>query len=356
MDLFLAAALILVSLVSSSYATEIINIPLSSFKDLERRHKRHVGNFQKFRLGAAPADIAINSFKVGGLYSFQRQKNHKQYNSTLSRTYTDDGESFSITYGIGTAAGYLSEDCVMVAGLSVKDQIFGEAIDVSDNFEDSYADGILGMGFRTISAAQQLTVFDNMVEQKVVPAPIFSFYLKSQRSESGGSGSVLTLGGTNPQHYTGNFTFVDVTEPTFWQFKLDSVNIAKGAGTFCKHGCNAIVDSGTSLIVGPIKETNQLNRLLGGRPVPFPPGLFEFDCQKINNMPDVEFTVNGKTLSFSSKEYVIKLHMVCLSSFSGTKYPPEKEPSWIIGTPFMQAYYTQFDKENNRIGFAKARH
>ncbi|GFO39783.1 hypothetical protein PoB_006628800, partial [Plakobranchus ocellatus] len=39
--------------------------------------------------------------------------------------------------------------------------------------------------------------------------------------KSSDAGSILTLGGTNPDLYTGNFTFIPVTVPGFWGFWME---------------------------------------------------------------------------------------------------------------------------------------
>ena len=43
----------------------------------------------------------------------------------------------------------------------------------------------------------------------------------SPRDAPAGPGGILTLGGTDPSHYTGNFTFLDITKKGYWQFKMD---------------------------------------------------------------------------------------------------------------------------------------
>ena len=60
-------------------------------------------------------------------------------------------------------------------------------------FIEAKFDGILGMGFGSVSVAQVPTVFENMISQKKLE-PVFSFYLPRDAS-SAGVGPEITLGG-----------------------------------------------------------------------------------------------------------------------------------------------------------------
>ena len=74
--------------------------------------------------------------------------------------------------------GFVSQDTVCVADVCVKDQLFAEATHEADwIFLNAKFDGILGMGFTSLSNNGIPTPFDMMVEQGLVEEPKFSFWL-----------------------------------------------------------------------------------------------------------------------------------------------------------------------------------
>ncbi|CAF89153.1 unnamed protein product, partial [Tetraodon nigroviridis] len=268
-----------------------------------------------------------------------------------------------------------------------------------------------GHGLPRISVDGVAPVFDNIMSQKKVEKNVFSFYLnRNPQTQPGGE---LLLGGTDPQYYTGDFSYVNVTRQAYWQIHVDELSVGSQL-TLCKSGCEAIVDTGTSLLTGPSEEVRSLQKAIGA--LPLIQGEYMVSCDKIPTLPVITFNIGGKPYSLTGDQYVLKVRAtpasrgrrcgccgdnratvaslkgntgalfgfraccspsscpalclrlrlppiqqvsqagktICLSGFMGLDIPAPAGPLWILGDVFIGQYYNLFDRDNNRVGFAKA--
>ncbi|XP_049637177.1 cathepsin D isoform X1 [Suncus etruscus] len=282
---------------------------------------------------------------------------HHKYNGKKSSTYMKNGTTFEIHYGSGSLSGYLSQDTVSVpcqSNLKVTKQLFGEATKQPGiTFIAAKFDGILGMAYPKISVNNVVPVFDNLMQQKLVDKNIFSFYLN--RDPNAPLGGELMLGGIDEKYMKGELTYHNVTRQAYWQVHMEEINMGNGL-TMCKGGCEAIVDTGTSLIVGPVEEVKALQKALGG--IPLIQGECMIPCEKVSTLPEITFNLKDKEYTLKPDDYVLKVSQagktICLLGFMGMDIPPPAGPLWILGDVFIGRYYTVFDREKNRVGLAEA--
>lgn len=269
-----------------------------------------------------------------------------KYDSKTSDSFVEDGSEFSIQYGSGAVSGVFAKDTVVLADdISVDNQKFATIHDAAGmglGYTFAYFDGILGLGFDSISVGGAETVFHNAIDQGKVEKPMFAFYLGDNADGE------LTFGGYDDDKFEGDeLTWVPLSDATYWRIDMDAVKI----GQFSIGHSDAIVDSGTSLIIGPKMDILAIALEIGAKPTLT--GQYTIDCEKVAGLPDMTWTIAGKEYTVAGKKLVIQSAGMCIFAMMGMDFP-KPGPQWILGDVFMREYYTVFDYAEKRVGFAKA--
>ena len=96
------------------------------------------------------------------------------------------------------------------------------------------------MGFPGLAVLDVMPPFNNMVNQGVVD-PVFSFWLnRDPEAELGGE---MIIGGSDPNFYEGEMTYVDVdSNPGYWKITMDGIVLdGHDEASGCVGSCVAIV-------------------------------------------------------------------------------------------------------------------
>lgn len=270
---------------------------------------------------------------------------HNTYKEGKSKTFVKEGSDFELHYGSGGASGFISKDTVGFGDLVAKEFAFGEVSSVSGiSFLASQMDGILGLAWDKISVGGWPTFFEG---EESSADHSFSFYLSHLENES-----YIIAPGVDTSLYTGDLFYHPVAEEMYWSLQMDDLKV-NGESVGGKIGAGEIygvIDSGTSLIVGNFDLIN---------PILLKIGKIKSDCSNLDELPELKFVFNGKTYSLSGRDYVLQItqggQTACTVGLMGANLP-EGFPYLIIGDVFMRKYYSHFDYDNKRVGFAFAKH
>jgi len=274
---------------------------------------------------------------------------HRRYNADQSSTYVSNGTSFAIRYGTGSLEGVISNDVLTIGDLTISSQDFGESVkEPGLTFAFGKFDGIMGLGYDTISVKQVIPPFYHMVDRGLLDEPIFSFYLND--INSGEEQGEVVFGGTDSFHYEGKIHYAPVIRKGYWEVKLDNVKFDDDPIDIEPVG--AAIDTGSSLLVLPTTLADLINKEIGAKKNYA--GQYTLDCDTVPSLPRFCLVFNGKDFCLDSTDYVLEVQKQCISGFMGMDIPPPMGPIWIIGDVFLRKYYTVYDLGRDRVGFAKA--
>ena len=275
---------------------------------------------------------------------------HTKYDSSSSSTYKKNGSDFAIHYGSGSLEGFVSQDTVSIGDITIKKQDFAEATSEPGlAFAFGRFDGILGLGYNTISVNGIVPPFYQMLDQKLLDEPVFSFYLGD--TNDSGDESEAVFGGIDKSHFKGDLTYIPLRRKAYWEVDFDAIAFGDEVAELENHG--VILDTGTSLNVLPTTLADMLNKEIGAKKGYN--GQYSIDCAAKKDLPPITFTLAGYNFSLSSDDYILEVQGSCLSTFMGMDIPEPVGPLAILGDAFLRRWYSVYDLGKNAVGIAESR-
>ncbi|KAI8362647.1 rhizopuspepsin II [Blakeslea trispora] len=296
---------------------------------------------QKFRLDfdTGSSDLWVASTLCS---SCTRQN---RYNPNQSSTYKADGRSWSISYGDGsTANGILGTDTVDLGGLKIQGQTIELARTESSSFASGPNDGLLGLGFDTITTVRGIkTPVDNLISQGLISSPVFGVYLGKA---SNGGGGEYVFGGYDSSKFSGSLKTVPVNKSQgYWGINIGGLS---AGNTRVASSFSGILDTGTTLLLLTNSVADAVARTYGA--TANSDGTYLIDCDTSNFSPLV-FSINGATFQIPAEDLVFENDGGnCFASFA------KGDLSFaILGDTFLKNNYVVFNQQVPQVQIAPAR-
>lgn len=249
--------------------------------------------------------------------------------------------SLTITFGTGEISGRCMEDMICVADACARGTFLAALKETDMPFASFQFDGVLGLGRDILAEGPQFSLLSRLQASQALKRPIFGVFLSDSDQEA----SEITFGGVKPEHMASELFWVPVSgQSGYWEVEIDDIYIDRKPTGICRH-CRVAVDTGTSQLAGPSGVVKQLQELV---PVPA-------NCQGLARLPKLGFAVKGRILALDPEDYVDQ-EGNCELSLMDLDVPPPKGPLFVFGIPFLRKFYTVYDHQNSRVGFALAKH
>jgi hypothetical protein len=265
----------------------------------------------------------------------------QSYNYATSSTHEKNCSSLSLNYGSGPVTGHYSEDVVTIGNNVLQKFTFGEVNDVTglgQSWCGNGFDGICGMAFSALSNGLPPPM-GAMVKLGQLQENVFAFYLGHETSGD------LVIGGVDPNHYSGEFVNVPLASDSYWQVELNGIEVGTSIHLSVS---KAIIDSGTSLLVGPEDDVENIMTTIGAERQG---GVYAIQCSSLQDDFEITFSLNNNKFALSKEDIVLQEEQgLCLLGVQGTKLD-----MWILGDVFMRAWYVKFDWCGQQVGIAEAK-
>ncbi|KAG5196408.1 hypothetical protein JEQ12_011094 [Ovis aries] len=266
---------------------------------------------------------------------------HNLFNPHKSTTFKLLDNRIDLIYASGSIEGVLGQDVIQIGNLLHFNQTFTLSQKLSkDFFQNVPFDGVLGLGFPSLAIQGTTPLFDNLKNLGLIPYPLFAFYLSSRRE----NGSVLMFGGVDHSYHTGKLNWVPVSRTHYWQITIGRISM-NGEVIACTRGCQAIMDTGTTSLLGPRRHIAKIQTLIRVRP--FGSLQHTVPCNITSTLPPLIFTIKGIDYPVPAQAYIYESSQgLCYSTFWNVKQLKNEAETWVLGNVFLKLYFSVYDREN----------
>ncbi|ETW03623.1 hypothetical protein, variant 2 [Aphanomyces invadans] len=277
---------------------------------------------------------------------------HSAFDYTQSTTFIDTHEKFLDSYGSGEVGGVVGVDTIGFGPFRVPNVRFGVVTEETESLGMFIADGLVGLGFESLAKISRPTLFTTLASHFTEVRNMFAMYMTAEPNQEGSElhlgGYDLSVVGDNASwHFTPTVKLPGFNAFTYWAVQMNGFSVRNETDNHCDPFCYAIIDTGTSLISIPETQyTEIVQAITRGLACDgltcHDVTLDSFPPLKLGMVPDNVFTLQPR-------DYIsCDARKTCRIQFQNSG----DEAWWVLGDIFIKTYYTLFDVDNLRVGFA----
>ena len=284
----------------------------------------------------------------------------RSYDPNSSTSAKNTGETFQLNYGTsGSVSGTFFTDDMKFMNNKVFNMKFGVSsrIDLKVMYGD--ADGVIGLGH--YYEDEEMSFMHMLKQNDVTDSKIFSIKLDNDADiEEDDVTGKLYIGKhedfSSDKSVTCPLVKADDESNIFWTFQLDGIGLKKSDKEIkASRTINVILETATNYITLPYDYLSDIQR-----------NLADVDCQtfregdrrsstyyircsgEMDTLPDFQLNINGTILTIPAK-YAFELDPD--HDYYSRIIFTRSADTYIIGSPFLFAYHTLFDSDNEQLHF-----
>lgn len=252
----------------------------------------------KIQVGTPPQDMHVvaDTGSFEGVFASAECTgcgNHLRFDRGASQSFQAKSPAEKITtlYGQGKVVSEAVYDRVQVGELVAEQQsvLLMQQNELRD-YSDAAYDGVMGLGVPSVARSQDPTDLSLMSNLNVSTVSLCFGQLDGDKGR-------IELG-ARPANDTIEFVELPLLGDQHWGVRLDGISVGGNQVKGCEAGCNAIIDSGTSLIAAPSEMLPSILEMIGD---------VDPNCEGIENLPTIEVTLAGHAFQLDPHMYVAKM-------------------------------------------------